>query len=248
MPRGLLNLSILAILLVSLLLGCSGKKEVKDTTFDPQKSLADADKLIKNKDYDEARKTLLQVKNRAEDKSYAVTAQLKIAESYLAEGEPDLAIEEYRRFIDLYPDNQYAAYAQYQIAMAYFNQIESPDRGSGEAQKALNEFLKLKRDYPRNPYRETIDMRIERCRNILAEAEFMVGQFYYKKESYNSAIRRFEGILKNYPDYKNIEEVYFLTAKSYKALKNDTKASELFKILLDKFPTSKFAVEARKSL
>ena len=129
-------------------------------------------------------------------------AQLRIADSYTKEAEPDRAVEEYRKFLDIYPEHKYASYAQFQIAMIYFNQIEGPDRGYGGASKALEEFERLKRMFPRNPYRDIIAIRIEKCKNIIAEHEFLVGTFYYKKDSYSAAIKRFQGVLQKFPEFK----------------------------------------------
>lgn len=243
--------SILFLLfsVLCLLSSCGGGKEVKkDEGFDPEKYLARAEALIRDKEYEEARKLLLEVKNRETAKKYAPQAQLKIAESYIKEGDIDVGIEEYRRFMELYPDNQYASYAQYQIGMAYFSQIESPDRGSGAAQNALREFLRLKELYPRNPYREVLELRIEKCRNVIADGEFMVGEFYYKKESYNAAINRLEGLLKQFPDYKKSDEAWLLLARAYKAAKINDKAQEALNKLIEKYPSSRFASEAKKEL
>ncbi len=234
--------------LLFILTSCGGKVVKKEEDFDPERYLSKADILINDKEYEEARKILLEVKNRETAKKYAPQAQLKIAESYIRDGDIDIGIEEYRKFIELYPDNQYASYAQYQIGMAYFSQIESPDRGSGAAQKALQEFMRLKELYPRNPYREVLELRIEKCRNIIADGELMVGEFYYKKESYNAAINRLEGLLKQFPEYKRGDEALFLLAKAYKLAKIDEKAKEAFNKLIEKYPSSKFAPEAKKEL
>jgi outer membrane protein assembly factor BamD len=102
--------------------------------------------------------------------------------------------------------------------MVYFNQIESPERGYGGAAKALEEFEKLKKMFPRNPYKETVEVKIEKCRNTIAEYEYLVGKFYYDKGSYTAAIGRFEGLLKKYPDYKGEAEVLFFTGVSSKKI------------------------------
>lgn len=234
--------------LLFILTSCGGGKAVKEEGFDPEKYLSRADRLIEDKEYEEARKLLLEVKNRDTTKKHAPRAQLKIAESYIRDGDIDIGIEEYRRFMELYPDNQYASYAQYQIGMAYFSQIESPDRGSGAALKALQEFMRLKELYPRNPYREVLELRIEKCRNVIADGEFMVGEFYYKKESYNAAINRLEGLLKQFPEYKKGDEAMILLARAYKLAKMDEKAKETFNKLIEKYPSSKLAQEAKKEL
>jgi outer membrane protein assembly factor BamD len=244
-------LSVFCILssLLFVLTSCGGGKAVKkEEGFDPVKYLSRADTLINDKEYEEARKVLLEVKNRDNTKKYAPQAQLKIAESYIKDGDIDIGIEEYRKFMELYPDNQYASYAQYQIGMAYFSQIESPDRGSGAAHKALQEFMRLKELYPRNPYREVLELRIEKCKNIIADGEFMVGEFYYKKESYNAAINRLEGLFKQFPDYKRGDEALILLAKAYKAAGINDKARDTFNKLIEKYPSSRFVSEAKKEL
>jgi len=232
------------IAIFSLLFSCGGKEAVKKEEFDPVVYLKKADELISKKEYEEARKLLLEIKNRESAKEYAPLAQLKIADSYLKEDEPELAITEYRRFLELYPESTYAPYAQYSIAMAYFRQIEGPERGAGTAQKALNEFLKLEKMYPRHPYREILPLRIQKCRNIIAEGELIIGKFYYKKGSYKAAIGRFEGIVKEYPDFKNLDETLYLLADSYKNLNMLDRAKEYLRILKEKFPDSQFAKKA----
>jgi len=226
--------------------GC-GKSEVKrDEAFDAESWIKKADELIDKKEYEEARKVLLEVKNRDTSKRMAPIAQLKTADTYVKDGDPDTAVAEYQQFLSLYPTNQYASYAQYQIAMAFYSQISSPDRGAGTAKRALKEFLLLKELYPRNPYREFVEIRIEKCRTIIADGELMVGQFYYKKDAYQAAVGRFEGLLKDYPDYKRADEALFLAGKSYLALKQTDKAKELLNRLIEKYPASTFAADARK--
>ncbi len=239
---------ILLIALVAVFGGCSGKQVKKDEDFDSEKFLARAAKLIDDNQYDEARKVLLEVKNRDTSKKYAPLAQLRIADSYIKDGDPDHGIEEYRKFLELYPDNQQASYVQYQIAMAYFSQIEGSDRGLGAARKAQQEFTRLKELYPRNPYREIITLRTEKCKNIIADGEFYVGQFYYKKESYRAAISRFEALLTQFPDYQGADHTLLLLGKSYKALKMTDKAREAFQTLIEKYPASEFVKEARKGV
>lgn len=238
----------IALLSLPFLTACAGKQEIVRDKFNPERYLQQADNLIDRRQYEEARSLLLEVKNRDATRRYAPLAQIKIADSHIREGDPDIGIEEYRRFLALYPHHQYASYAQYQIAMAYFNQIVSPDRGAGIARKALEEFIRLKELYPRNPFREVVELRIEKCRNIIADGEFMVGHFYYRKGSYNAAINRFEGLLQNFPDYLRADETLLLLGRSYRALNIEDKARNAFQKLIEKYPASRFAIEARREM
>ncbi len=233
-----------------LVFACSGKAPVKTSPeeFNPEASFEKADKLIQSKDYEEARKILLEIKNRDLTKKYAPVAQLRIADSYVKEGEPDLAVAEYRKFLEIYPDHRHASYAQYQIAMVYFNQIEGPERGYGGAAKALEEFEKLKRDFPRNPYKELIELRIERCRNIMADYEFLVGEFYLKRSSFQAAISRFETVLQKYPDYKKMDNVLLDLGICYKKSGDPEKAEMYLSRLIEKYPNSQLLKDAKKEL
>ena len=102
--------------------------------------------------------------------------------------------------------------------------------------------------FPRNPYKEIIDIRIEKCKNIIADYEFLVGEFYYKKESYNSAIARFEGLMKKYPHYKREADVLFYSGMSYKKLGQREKAVEYLNRLIEKYPNYKTLKAAKKEL
>ncbi|MBF0505349.1 MAG: outer membrane protein assembly factor BamD [Nitrospirae bacterium] len=237
---------VLLAVFFAVLGGCGGKQVKKDEDFDAEKFLAKAGNLVDERNYDDARKVLLEVKNRDTTKKYAPIAQLRIADSYIKDGDFEHGIEEYKKFLELYPDNPKASYVQYQIAMAYFQQIEGVDRGLGAARSALKELDRLKELYPRNPYREIITLRAEKCRDIIAEGEFYVGEFYYKKESYQAAIVRLEALLKQFPDYKGNDRTLLLLGKSYKALKMTDKAREFFQTLIDQYPSSQFVKEAKK--
>jgi outer membrane protein assembly factor BamD len=239
------------IIMISLLFlfSCSGKSAIRaPESFDAEKTFVRATELLEKKNYEDARAAFLEVKNRDFSKKYAPLAQLKIADSYVKEDEPELAIAEYRRFLDSYPDNQYASYAQYQIAMVYFNQIEGPERGYSGAAKALEEFQKLKKMFPRNPYKEEVDLKIQKCRNVIAEYEYLVGRYYYKKDSFKAAIGRFEGLLKDYPDYSKQADVLFYTGMSYKKLKQKDKALEYLTSFTEKYPHNKLVKDAKKEV
>lgn len=245
---------IFACIFISIFLctvfSCSGKSSLRKPAerFDPEKTFTAANEQFEKKEYEQARASFLEVKNRDLTKKYAPLAQLKIADSYVKEEEPELAVAEYRKFLEAYPDHQYASYAQYQIAMVYFDQIEGSERGYGGAAKALEEFEKLKTLYPRNPYKDVVDLKMEKCRNTIAEYEYLVGKFYYKKDSYNAALGRFEGLLKKYPDYKGEPEVLFYSAMSYKSLGQKEKAAEYLSRLVEKYPNNKLSGSAKKEI
>jgi outer membrane protein assembly factor BamD len=244
--------TILSAMLVLFMIAagsCSGKKAAKpEGQFDPKESFIYANQQIEKKHYEDARETLREIKSKDTSRQIAPLAQLKIADSYIKEDEPQRGIAEYRTFLVEYPDNQYAPYAQYQIAMVHFNEIEDAERGYGYATKALEEFEKLKQMFPRNPYREVLDLRINQCRNTIAEYEFLVGEFYFKKGSYYAAIERLEDLLQNYPAYKGEAKVLFYLGMSSIKLGQNDMAREYLNRLIETYPNNKIIKKANKAL
>ena len=132
--------------------------------------------------------------------------------------------------------------------MSYFKRVNGIDTGASLAQQALDEFEKLRKLYPRNPYMEITEKRIKRCKNILAEYEFYVGKFYMDKGSHKSAVQRFNNILKQYPDSKIESEAMYNLGLSYRDIGEEEKAVEVLSVLIEKYPTIKLSASARELL
>jgi len=131
---------------------------------------------------------------------YAILAELKIADSYYKLKEYDEAISAYEEFVNLHPRNEATCYVIYQIGLCYFEQIDTVDRDQTTAQKALDTFKKLIKQFPENAYANRARVNLKKCLKSLAGHEFYVGSFYYKNKHYKAALSRFEAVLTNYPD------------------------------------------------
>lgn len=236
---------IALVFLAAVLLASCAKKVPPAEPFDAEKSFSRANKLIDKKKYDEARRELYDIRRREVEINYSPLSQLRIADSYRLEDQPEAAVDEYRRFLKEYPKHRYAAYAQYQIAKLYFGQVKDAERGHEGASRALDEFVRLNDLYPRNLYRDEAEEAIEECRNIMAGHEYMVGMFYFRKEAWRGALERFEGLRENFPGYEEPEVLYGL-ASSYRNLGEDERARQYLELLLSKHPDSKPAKKAKK--
>ena len=107
---------------------------------------------------------------------------------------------------------------------------------------------KLKKNFPRNPYKDLIDLRIEKCRNTIADYEFLVGEFYLKRDQYKAAISRFETLLSKYPDYKKEENLLLDLGITYKKSGDPEKAGLYLNRLIEKYPNSRLKAAAQKEL
>ncbi len=239
---------LLYLIMFFSVLSCSTDNSAmkEETLFIPEESFNKANELIKEGRHEEARGVLETIKTKDASQNYAILARLRIADTYFEAESYDEAVVEYESFLDLYPHHKYASYAQYRLATCFFERIKTVDIGYSWAKRALDEFEKLQRRYPRNPYMDIIDNRIKECLNMLAEYEFYVGNFYYKKGAYNAAIGRFKGILQNYPDTSNVPEALYYTGLSYEQLGQRDEAINKLTVLIEKYPNIEISIESKK--
>ncbi len=202
--------------------------------------------MIKDRYFEESREILETIKAKDASQKYATLAKIRIADTYFEEGLYEEAAVEYESFVDMHPYHKYASYAEYKLAMSYFKRIKSVDVSYSWARRALKEFEKLQRNYPRNPFMDFTDSRIKMCKRILAEYEFYVGSFYFKKGSYEAAANRFHGMLQNYPGSKKESEALYYLGLSYENLGQREKAVTVLTALIEKFPTIKLSNEAKE--
>ncbi len=158
------------------------------------------------KDYDKAIEAFRRVKEEYPLSQLAIMAELGIADSYFSDEKFVDAQVFYGEFIELHPINQSVPYAMYQVGMCHFNQMETIDRDQTETVKARAAFERLITRFPNSKFSFLAEKKLRECKERLAEHEFYVGHFYFKTKKYYAAMRRFEGIAKNYPnlglDYK----------------------------------------------
>ncbi len=174
---------------------------------------------------------------------------MALGDTYIQEGGTSndiLAIGAYREFLTLYPSHPKSDYAQFQVAESYFRQKSGPDRDQTQTLHALEEYERLLDVYPSSPYIEQARGRIKESRQTLARAEYMAGYFYQKTRQYcRAAVARYEGILKDYPDFDDLDLVLLHVAECLHAQGRTAEALPHLGRLLEDFPESGQADTAR---
>jgi len=234
-------------ILVILVFSCSKGK--RDTSFiEPADMLKEADVLISEKKYEEAREILEDIRVRDTSRKYATIARLRIADTFFEDESYEEAALEYETFLNVHTRHRYASYAQFKLAMCHFKRIKAVDVSYSWARRALDEFEKLQHNYPRNPYLDISEERIKVCKRVLAEFELYVGRFYFKKGSYDAAMLRFNNILENYPDSDMEPDALYYIGISYKNLGQQDKAEASLNYLIEKYPSMEITGKAKEVL
>ncbi len=197
-------------------IGCSGKSVDES---DPAQLYADAEEEIKNDHYQIAIEKLRAIKNKFPYSKYALDAQLRLADVYFMQDSYPEAAASYETFRDLHPKHERVAYAMFRIGKSYFNDIPSPiSRDMTSAVKAMDSYNDYLRRFPSEKDAEEARKDVAEIRRNLAEKELYVGNFYYKRDFYESAKPRFQKVIALYPETEAANEAKAKIAKIDKIL------------------------------
>jgi len=238
-------LSIFLLMILSIT-SCSGTKDRRIVSVERlfNQGLA----YFEDEDYMRARETFQQLKDNYPLSKYSIVAELRIADSYYHDGEYNEAILYYEEFKKLHPTNPVIPYILYQIGMSYFNQILSIDRDQTFAENAAKQFKYITSRYPSTIYGVSAKKKLRICKERMAQHEFYVGHFYFKKKKYKGALHRFKKTLEIFPESNFIDTLYLYIGKSYLFSGEKGKARDALILLVQNYPQSKYYGEAQKLL
>ncbi|MEK6526040.1 MAG: outer membrane protein assembly factor BamD [Nitrospirota bacterium] len=182
------------------------------------------------------------------EKNYDPNVIMKRAEAFFEKEEYPEAIIEYQHFLDLHRVHVLAPYAQFKLGESHFKMVKTVDRDPDPVYKALEAFEKLQKDYSGSRYDSEAAEKIRQCHNMIAQAHLFVGQFYYRRDAYLAAARRFELILNQYPEMDVAADAVYHLAVTYSDLGADEWARETLAMLAERYPDNKFKSESKQLL
>jgi outer membrane protein assembly factor BamD len=185
----------------------------------PDKVLFDrAEDAIKHGKYDVARLSLQTLINTYPDSEYVARAKLAIGDSWYQEGGSAAmaqAESEYKDFITFFPNMPEAAEAQMKIANIHYGEMEKADRDPTHARRAEEEYRQLIMQFPDSPLVPQAKQRLLEVQEVLAQREYIIGHFYFMRESYPAAIARLKSVADTYPLYSGADDALFELGTAY---------------------------------
>ena len=169
--------------------------------------------------FTEAIETFQKIKDRYPYSTFALTAELKMADALYEKGEYDEARDEYAEFEKMHPRNKNVPYVLYRQGMCYFNKSAAIDRDQSNTFKAREEFERLIKRFRKSDYTEQARRKVRECYIKLAEHELYVGNFYFTKGKYETAMARYLYLINHYPDVGQ----YYQALESIKKCKDKIK-------------------------
>jgi outer membrane protein assembly factor BamD len=202
----------LLLLVVLLTAGCAWFKPQPTPILPPEELYQLGESELDKKRYPEAREHFRKVVERHPNSSYAPRARFLIGESYYREPDFDKAAKEFEAFLAFYPRHQIADLVQFRLAMSYYDQIKPIEQEQAFAQKAMDQFKKLVKEYPESRYATDALAKIEVCRGRMAQKEVWVAAYYMNQGNPGGARQRLEKVVKDYPRAPVIPEALWLLA------------------------------------
>ena len=175
-------------------------------------------------------------------------AELKTADAhYLNEQYPE-AVNLFKEFQALHPTSEHMPFVTLRLGQAYFDQFTGVDRDQKNTELAKGYFETVITNYPKSPQAPIAKEKLAQAVGYLAEHEFTAAQFYYQQQKYPAARDRFEEIVRKYRDTPTaVKSLYFL-GESYRQEKNGLRAALAYEALIQRYPQSKYAADARIQL
>jgi len=230
------------------------KKDVvaEDESAAPDKILYDRALVnIKKGRHEVGRLNLQTLINTYPDSEYLAKAKLAIADSYYKEGGSanwTQAIAGYKDFIVFFPFLEQASYAQIQVAMTHFKQMEKPDRDRTEAKTAEEEFQTFLQKYPKDPLVPKAEQHLRVVQEVLAEGDFRIGYYYYVKGDRRASAGRLLSVTKRYPLYSKSDEALWMLGDIFEKSEKKEVASVYYSRIVKDYPLSELVPEAKKKL
>ncbi|MEP1327377.1 outer membrane protein assembly factor BamD [Pseudophaeobacter sp.] len=123
-----------------------------------------------------------------------------------------------QRYIDFYPTDEDAAYAQYLLALSYYDQIDEVGRDQGLTYQALQSLRTVIEVYPESEYANSALLKFDLAFDHLAGKEMEVGRYYLRRGHYTSAINRFRVVVEDFQTTSHTAEALHRLVEAYLSL------------------------------
>ncbi len=219
------------ILIIFLFFSCSKDIEKKSIILEKSLELQVLEAYQEGKESLEAGDVLYAAKkfNEAEvlfpQSDWAPKSALMAAYSYYIQDYYGDAISELIRFKKVYPKHENLDYANYLLAICYYEQIVDEKKDLQSIIKSKETFQFIIENFENSDYAFDAKFKIDLINDVLASKEMYLGRYYVEKKKWIAAINRFKTVVDEYQTTVYVEEaLHRLVEVHYKiGLKNEAK-------------------------
>ncbi len=232
--------TFLFLILAALLAACGGKEQREDE-IGAEELYAEAQRALNSSNYSRAVQLYRVLTVRFPFGRHAEQALLDMAYAQFKGGQGDAAIESLNRFLRTYPTHPNVDYAwylkglvNYENTMVFLRRI-MPDRAADRDQEAAREsfrdFQELINRHPDSRYVPDARQRMVFLRNIMAEYEIAVGEYYARRKAWVASLNRARYVIENYPGAPATIDALQMLARAYENLEMPELAADTRDVL-----------------
>ncbi|MBF8268319.1 MAG: Outer rane protein assembly factor BamD [Gammaproteobacteria bacterium] len=240
---------ITLIILLLLISGCSWLNKSDDEEardWSVEKLYAEAKKAMEAGYYSRAQGYYEVLETRYPFGVIGRQSLLDLAFVYYKTEKYDEAVSACDRYIRLYPQNPAVDYAYYLKGLVNFERgkgladrflsIDDSQRDPGAALTAFQDFKELGEKFPDSIYMEDVQQRMIYLRNMLAQYEINVANYYMRRGAFVAAANRARYVVENYNRTASVPEALVIMAKCYKILEMNDLYDDAVRVLRMNYP------------
>jgi outer membrane protein assembly factor BamD len=197
------------------------------------KSLEEGDVLFAAKKFNEAEILFPQ-------SDLAPKSALMAAYSYYKQDYYGDAISELQRFIKVYPAHKNIDYANYLMAISYYEQIVDEKKDLQSIMKSKQSFNYIIKKFPNSEYAIDAEFKLNLINDILASKEMYIGRYYFEKKKWIPAINRFRNVIDEYETTIYAQEALHRLVEVHYIIGLDEEAKKYAKLLGYNYQSSKW--------
>lgn len=224
-------------------------------TEEAKKAYEEALEAFLDRDWEEARTLLNEVRRKYALSKYARLAELRLADIDFEQEKFTTAITSYRSFSKDHRTDESVPYARYRICKALVAQISDTvllppqeERDQAATVDAYRELSAFVEDYPTSKWTAETRFMLFDVTGRLVRHELYVARYYLKQDRFEPAVRRIQYALRNFESSGLEPEALVLLAEVFLKMKKTTEAREVIQQVLAVYPTSPFVVPAKRFL
>jgi outer membrane protein assembly factor BamD len=245
------SLAILSLVLLSLA-GCS-------TTFDaaeafrgesPEQIYAKGVDAMHDKNYQNAIKRFEALDVQYPYGRNTENAQLFLVYAYYITNDFASSEAAADRFIHTHPTNPHVDYAYFMRGLSNYYQnlgvfekffaVDLASRDLTQIKKSYTNFAELTRLFPRSRYAPAAHQYMIYLRNVMANYELHIAEYYYDRGAYVAAANRANQVVQQYQGAPAVPEALVIMVKSYRKLNLPQNTNEALSVLQYNFPRSNY--------
>ena len=165
-------------------------------------------------------------------------ARLYLGDGYFGKKEFITAANEYSRLANDFPAGPYADDARFKVCESYYRLSPKPQLDQEYTRAALDHCQSLITYYPTSDFATRGQEMLTDLRSKLAVKSLMAGEFYFRRNAFDSAIIYYEATLRDYADTPVAPRALLGLYETYQKLNYKEESDAAKARLLKDYPTS----------